>query len=334
MGLKMKKITNYILNGQGLGMKFLVALSVLISLIFAITIRVQGAYYIPYAQEIAEQMLPIKVVNGQIVEPLNTFRMAQVHIEGRNTPLALPLVLDTRVSNLDANLLHQGIYVTRTNIYTVNKNQVKVIKIEGDNYIPYGDYTDVFKNWLNWTAIICGIAGIVILFVMYFIMTMFYALCTQIVAKLARRHMSFDSRMRLSAVVLTATYILFIPLGWLGINSTLLFLAVMLSTLSWFVVKYLPTEKMPDKPNVVKDEVLREDNEPVMIKSAPIKKAPKLKASSKKKAPTESKTKKPAVPAKAEAKTSVKNSADKKKTVRRKPRTKAPKDKQVTQESK
>lgn len=143
----------------------------------------------------------------------------------------------------DANLLPQGVYVTRTNIYTVNRNQVKVIKIEGDNYIPKGDYTDVFKSWLNWSAVIGGIAGIVILFVMYLILTMFYALCTQVIAKLARRDMAFDSRMRLSAVVLTAAYILFIPLGWLGVSSTLLFLAVMLGALIWFVVKYVPTGK-------------------------------------------------------------------------------------------
>lgn len=135
-------------------MKFLAGLSVLMALIFAIVIRVQGAAYVPYAQEIADQMLPVKVVNGQIVEPLNTFKMAQIRIEGRDTPLALPLVLDTRVTNLDANLLPQGVYVTRTNIYTVNRNQVKVIKIEGDNYIPKGDYTDVFKSWLNWSAVI------------------------------------------------------------------------------------------------------------------------------------------------------------------------------------
>ena len=222
----MKKITSYILNGQGLGMKFLAGLSVLMALIFAIVIRVQGAAYVPYAQEIADQMLPVKVVNGQIVEPLNTFKMAQIRIEGRDTPLALPLVLDTRVTNLDANLLPQGVYVTRTNIYMVNRNQVKVIKIEGDNYIPKGDYTDVFKSWLNWSAVIGGIAGIVILFVLYLILTMFYALCTQVIAKLARRDMAFDSRMRLSAVVLTAAYILFIPLGWLGFSSTLLFLSL------------------------------------------------------------------------------------------------------------
>lgn len=326
----MRKITSYILNGQGLGMKFLAGLSVLMALIFAIVIRVQGAAYVPYAQEIADQMLPVKVVNGQIVEPLNTFKMAQIRIEGRDTPLALPLVLDTRVTNLDANLLPQGVYVTRTNIYTVNRNQVKVIKIEGDNYIPKGDYTDVFQSWLNWSAVIGGIAGIVILFVLYLILTMFYALCTQVIAKLARRDMAFDSRMRLSAVVLTAAYILFIPLGWLGFSSTLLFLAVMLGALIWFVVKYVPT----GKPAAAKAEVRQEEAVPVKIKAAPVKKAPTKKAPGKKKTAAKSETEKPAVPAKAEAKAAVKKPAAKKKTAVRKPAAKTAKAKPAGKESK
>lgn len=328
-GLKMRKITSYILNGQGLGMKFLAGLSVLMALIFAIVIRVQGAAYVPYAQEIADQMLPVKVVNGQIVEPLNTFKMAQIRIEGRDTPLALPLVLDTRVTNLDANLLPQGVYVTRTNIYTVNRNQVKVIKIEGDNYIPKGDYTDVFKSWLNWSAVIGGIAGIVILFVLYLILTMFYALCTQVIAKLARRDMAFDSRMRLSAVVLTAAYILFIPLGWLGFSSTLLFLAVMLGALIWFVVKYVPT----GKPAAAKAEVRQEEAVPAKIKAAPVKKAPAKKRRARKKR-GQKRNRKPAVPAKAEAKAAVKKPAAKKKTAVRKPAAKTAKAKPAGKESK
>ena len=240
------------------------------------------------------------------------------------------LVLDTRVTNLDANLLPQGVYVTRTNIYTVNRNQVKVIKIEGDNYIPKGDYTDVFKSWLNWSAVIGGIAGIVILFVMYLILTLFYALCTQVIAKLARRDMAFDSRMRLSAVVLTASYILFIPLGWLGGSSTLLLLAVMLGALIWFVVKYVPTGKTA----AAKAEVRQEDAAPAKIKAAPVKKAPAKKAPGKKKPAAKSETEKPAVPAKAEAKAAVKKPAAKKKPAVRKPAAKTAKAKPADKESK
>ena len=71
----MNRIKNYILNGQGLGIKYLAALAILASLVFAIFVRVEGAQYIPYAQEVADQMLPIKIVDGQIVQPLNTFKM-------------------------------------------------------------------------------------------------------------------------------------------------------------------------------------------------------------------------------------------------------------------
>ena len=45
----MNRIKNYILNGQGLGIKYLAALAILASLVFAIFVRVEGAQYIPYA---------------------------------------------------------------------------------------------------------------------------------------------------------------------------------------------------------------------------------------------------------------------------------------------
>lgn len=236
----MNKIKNYILNGQGLGIKFLAALAILASLVFAIFVRVEGAQYIPYAQDVADQMLPIKIVDGQIVEPLNTFKMAQIRVEGKSSPLALPLVLDTRVSNLDANLLPEGVYVTRTNIYTVTKNQIKVIKLEGNNFIPKGDYTEVFKSWLNWSAFILGVCGIALLFVLYFILTMFYALCAQLIAKITRKDMNFERRMRLSALVLVAAYIVFLPLSFIGIDSSLLFFVVVICALAWFMIKCAP----------------------------------------------------------------------------------------------
>lgn len=132
----MRKITSYILNGQGLGMKFLAGLSVLMALIFAIVIRVQGAAYVPYAQEIADQMLPVKVVNGQIVEPLNTFKMAQIRIEGRDTPLALPLVLDTRVTNLDANLLPQAFTLPAPTFTRLTETRSKSLRLRATTISP------------------------------------------------------------------------------------------------------------------------------------------------------------------------------------------------------
>lgn len=265
----MNKIKSYILNGQGLGIKYLAALAILASLVFAIFVRVEGASYIPYAQEVAEQMLPIKIVDGKIVEPLNTFKMAQIRVEGKSSPLALPLVLDTRVSNLDANLLPEGVYVTRTNIYTVTKNQIKVIKFEGDNYLPKGDYTEVFKSWLNWSAFILGVCGIVLLFVLYFILTMFYALCAQLIAKIARRDMNFERRMRLCALVLVAAYIIFLPLSFIGINSTLLFFAAVICALAWFIIKCAPCKVCAQAE--AKVEVVEKKAQPTAKKPAPHK---------------------------------------------------------------
>ena len=69
----MKKIINYIAGGQGLGIKFIALLALLLSIVFGATVKVMGSDAVPYAQQIADQMLPIKVVNGQIVEPAAIF---------------------------------------------------------------------------------------------------------------------------------------------------------------------------------------------------------------------------------------------------------------------
>lgn len=113
----MKKIINYIAGGQGLGIKFTALLALLLSIVFGATVKVMGSDAVPYAQQIADQMLPIKVVNGQIVEPADTYKVVHLRFNEDSDPYPIPLVLDTTSDVLDINMLDPGIYVTRSNIY-------------------------------------------------------------------------------------------------------------------------------------------------------------------------------------------------------------------------
>lgn len=316
----MNKINNYILNGQGLGVKFLLGLSVLMALLFAIIVRVKGVDYIPYAQEIADQMLPIKIENGIVVKPYNTIKAARLQVSDYAAPVQVPLVIDTRVDSLDTNQLPQGVYLTRTKLYTVNQNQVKMMNLEGDFDLPKADYTEDFKSWLNWSAVIGGIFAAVGLFVFYLLLTMFYALCTQFIAWIASRNFDFDRRMRLSALTLVAGYIIFIPLEMMGLHSTFLFFVLMIAALSVFVVKEAPAavkSSSPETENAVLAEHRTEPQaltaEPLPLKKAPAKKAPHKKAPAKPAVPAKDKTK-AAVPEKASpAKALVKKAAAPKK---------------------
>ena len=87
----MKKIINYIAGGQGLGIKFTALLALLLSIVFGATVKVMGNDAVPYAQQIADQMLPIKVVNGQIVEPADTYKVVHLRFNEDSDPYPIPV---------------------------------------------------------------------------------------------------------------------------------------------------------------------------------------------------------------------------------------------------
>ena len=70
----MKKLINYVLNGEGLGAKYLLVLALVVSIIVSIMLRIGGSEAIPYAQSIADQMLPVKVQNGRVITPADTLK--------------------------------------------------------------------------------------------------------------------------------------------------------------------------------------------------------------------------------------------------------------------
>lgn len=310
----MKKILNYIAAGQGLGIRFLLIFSAIVALVYAVYVRTAGTEFIPYAQDIADQMLPIKVENGIVVEPANTIKKAQLRVDENMSPLELPLVINTTVDTLDTANLTSGVYLTRTTFYTVNKNEVKLYKLENDFELPQADYRDTFKSVLFWTAVTVFIFGCLILFVTYFILSIFYATCSYILSAILSRKYDFDLRMRLSVLSLISAYVLFALLGWLGIETgKLVFFAVVIALQVLAITKLPPVinnehiiaEEAAPAPEVT--SAWPEENTTVKTAAkAPIKKAPvkkkapaKKKAAVKKPAATAPKTKKAAAPKKA-----------------------------------
>lgn len=225
----MSKILDYIVKGQGLGVKFLLIFSVILALFFGFYIKSQGTDLIPYAQQIADQMLPIKIENGIVVEPADTIRTASLSFDDSSTKFEVPFVIDTTTDDIDTSRMSEGIYLTRSNIYSVQRNQSRIIKLEGNFDLPRGDYTPQFRSILNWTALTLGFFAVAFCFVFYFLLSIFYAFCASAVAGLAQKKLDFDQRMRLAVLCLIAAYVLFIFLDLLGVgNSRLLFFLVVI----------------------------------------------------------------------------------------------------------
>lgn len=227
----MNKILNYIQNGRGLGIKIILILTLIISTYVSVAVKTGGTDLIPYAQQIADQMLPIKVENGVIVDPVDTIRTATLGDSG----FTLPFVIDTTTDTLDTSKLKQGVCLSRTTLYTVNNNEVRIKKLQGSFELPQQDYTDFFNSVLNWIAVISFVLVMIFGFLSYFITCLIYALCAILVAKLTKNTYSFDQRMRLSVICFVAAEIIFIPLSFMAINSKLLFFIVVIALQGFFL---------------------------------------------------------------------------------------------------
>lgn len=234
----MKKILNYIAHAQGLGIRYLLLFSVILGILLALLIRFAGKDYIPYAQAAADQILPIKIENGKVVRPLNTIKQASLNIDGDK--INLPFFINTTVDKLNASNLKDGVYLTRSAVYSVNRSQIRINQLEGDIDLPQADYTEAFTTVLTWTAVTCAIFGTAFIFFFLFILTVFYASCAYVLAAAMKKKFDFDLRMRSSVVSLLTTYIGLYALGFIGITSGKLAFFLIVMLLEYFLLKNIP----------------------------------------------------------------------------------------------
>ena len=240
----MDKIVSYIVRAQGIGAKFLLLMSLVLALFVAVLLKTYGTKLVPFAQGVAEEILPIKVENGVVVEPADTFREIVLFGSEDNPKNNVVFVFNTSVDSLEVQDLKQGIYLTRTRIYTITDNQVRFANLEEDFHLPQGDYTGAFRKIVLWTAILSIPIIFVASFVGYLIVCLLYSLIAWILCAIFKKEFGFDFRMRLSVLAFITTYVVFIPLELMGISSKLLFF-VMVVGLQTLVVSAAPapTEK-------------------------------------------------------------------------------------------
>lgn len=238
----MQKIFNYILKGQGLGIKFLLLLSLIISLSLAILLKIEGTPLIPYAQNIADQMLSIKIENGVVTQPQDILRTAKIQLDD-SQEINFPLVLDTRIDTFDSSELNQlqdGIYMTRTAIYSINKGQTKIQALSGSFDFEKKDYTNIFKRMLTYASIFLGISGIFFMFIYYFIASIFYAFCAQLISIIFKKRYTFEQRMRLAVLSFIGCYIAVYLIEFLiGSIGTLTFFIIVIA-LEILIISKLP----------------------------------------------------------------------------------------------
>lgn len=212
----MNNILNYIKSGQGIGAKYLLIYALLFTIIIGVSFKSLGNMAVPSLQNAADQLLPIKIENGVIVEPANTVKSINLGIKGA----VFPFILDTTVDSIDTSRLKDGIYITRKAVYVVGKRQTKVYSYEDSLTLNKDDYTDFFKEVISWTVWFISFAVFIFLYVMYLALASFYALFAILFAKIFKSPLDYCGGMRLSALAYIATSAVLNLLKFAGFESS------------------------------------------------------------------------------------------------------------------
>ncbi len=221
----MEKLLNYIKNGRGVGIKWLLLFSLIITIFLTINLKLVGdETFVPTAQKIADEFLPIKIENGIITDPVDTIKTYTILVgDENNNPQQIDIIMDTALDTLDMSKIKNGIFITKNALYTIANNQIEIYKFEDSIYLPKDDYTEFFSSILNWSIAFLFVFGFIGLFIFYLLATLFYAGCSYAVSLLLKKKFEFNLRMRLSMFSFIVTYTVFIFLSLFGFSSWLIF---------------------------------------------------------------------------------------------------------------
>ena len=234
----MTKILNYIAKGKGTGAVWLLLLAFVYTLYLSLAARAFMFDSVPYVQHVADELLPVSVKDGKIVSPENTVR--EITLTGNTQNDTYSFVLDTTQDTLDTTKLTNGIYFSRLYAYTVNDDQIKTTKISSSFDLPKKDYQPILNSAIKWVVMGIAVVGIVVLFLIYFVLAIFYAYCAALAANLNKISLSFDTRMRLSSVAFSVVYILTFVLNMLGLHINIFLFFIIMLLVQFVVVKKLP----------------------------------------------------------------------------------------------
>ena len=239
----MTRIINYLKNGRGIGTLFLALLAVIITVqVFYASKKVILAM-IPEVQNTLDQLLPIEIENGVVIEPANTVKNVKLKVPFVPGYAGFPVILDTRVDSLDFDELlksKSSVQISRKNVYIVSKGEVKVRSLGDASYrFEKQDYQekmkDVSEHYLNIFAVAC----FVILLAYYLLIALFYAAVTFLFTGKWEEKPTFSSRMRVGSTAVFAISVLNLLLGYAGLGiSGIFFLAAVTALAFWLTLQF------------------------------------------------------------------------------------------------
>lgn len=232
----MKKILNYIRNGRGVGLLFIMAASVLVTL--AIILLAKDFYAEARIQmmTVAEDFLPFTVEKGVITKPADTYKRVNIDFGKQGNPKEMfSVILNTRddvsVSSQDA----QGLYLLKNQVYVVTPTQMRHYNLQDGVWDM-----ERFKQFADDMAgVIFGAVSIVLicmLFVLCLVKTLAAAALGVVFQKVLKKDGLFDfaALMRICAMLVAVLELIRWGGIFVGMNLTGLSVFTVAAVLEFF----------------------------------------------------------------------------------------------------
>jgi len=211
----MNKIVNYIRQGKGKGLLFLLAAAVLMTIFTVSFVKYQYNAFRPQLISAMNEMLPITVKNGQIVSPENTYKKVDLKLgEEEASDVMFSLILDTRVSESEISPKEYGLYFTKDKFYIVSPNKVERRPLS-DGVWDKQKAEELLDYFVGALWLTVSLVMLTVLFLVFLIKTLIVVLLGKISFKIFQKKEAFDfsSFMRLSAIVVAVIETLSLMFG-------------------------------------------------------------------------------------------------------------------------
>ena len=226
----MEKIINYIKNGKGLGLLFLLAGSVLITIMYMFVAKEIIKDFEPKVMLIANDFLPLTVNEQKITSPLDTYKRIEINLsDDEQSKDLFPVVLDTKNKTQDLKNEKIGLFITQDSVILKTFNDTKNLKLK-DGVYDINTFKQMYTQTFGKVSLIASILLIIGFFLSLLTRTVITALVGLLGVKLLKITSPIDLNytMRLSAIIISfidvATHILanFLPLNITSIHTLIL----------------------------------------------------------------------------------------------------------------
>lgn len=219
----MEKFILYIKQGKGIGALFLLAAAVLITMMLTISLRNSYSEGKPEIMLVANEFLPLTVKDGQVVQPVDTYKKVDIDLGQQGKPEDLfSVVLDTRADAKAPAMNELGIFITKDVVYLSSPNQIKRIQFQ-DGEFTKENFPEIVDNAVGAVSAIVVLVLLIFFFVTYLVKTGFVVLFMSLILKILKKKelISTSSLMRLSAVTVAGVEFLVFALDLILDSATL-----------------------------------------------------------------------------------------------------------------